>query len=130
FFARDFVNSTWDVGVLWTGRDKVEVTKVFLRDDGSAIWLDGGKGKWKLDRKSRSLGVYREFPFGWAGLRIFSCRLLDNSCEHYLEGDVKGWGPWFALSLMGAWQAIRAGADLTKHGPAPWLAREPKEGEK
>eukprot|EP00611_Tribonema_gayanum_P017657 TRINITY_DN3042_c0_g1_i1.p1 TRINITY_DN3042_c0_g1~~TRINITY_DN3042_c0_g1_i1.p1 ORF type:complete len:315 (+),score=58.02 TRINITY_DN3042_c0_g1_i1:152-1096(+) len=128
FFARDFANSTWAVAILWGARRKPQMTKVFLRDDGKVVWLDKGKGSWRLDTKSRSLGFYRDFFLGWKGKRIFSTRLLDNCNEHYLEGEVKGWGPWFPLKWMGQWQAIRLGVDLEKHGPAPWLQREAPEG--
>jgi hypothetical protein len=121
FYARDFANSTWAVGIVWGTKRKVQTTQVFMRDDGSLVWLDGGKGSWRLNTQSRSLGFYRDFFLGWKGKRVFSTRLLDNCNEHYLEGDIKGWGPWFPLQWMGQFQAIRMGVDLDKHGPAPWL---------
>jgi hypothetical protein len=125
FYARDFANSSWAVGIVWGTKRKVQSTQLFMRDDGTLVWLDGGKGSWRLNTQSRSLGFYRDFFLGWKGKRVFSTRLLDNCNEHYLEGDIKGWGPWFPLQWMGQFQAIRMGVDLSKHGPAPWENRPP-----
>ncbi|CAM9763744.1 unnamed protein product [Chrysoparadoxa australica] len=128
FFAKDFSGSTWELGINWNNSRKIERSKISFREDGSLGWLSGHKGSWVLNSKSRSLCFYKDFTFGWAGKRIFGTRLLDNANAVYMEGDIKGWGPWFPLEKMGQWQAIKCGVDLTEYGQAPWETREVPEG--
>lgn len=124
FYARDFMNSSWVIGILWAGKRSVQTTKIYMREDGSLVWLDKGKGSWRLDTKTRYFGFYRDFFLGWKGKRIFSARLADNCNEHYISGIIKGWTPWHELKVMGQFQMVREGVDLTKHGRPPWETEE------
>lgn len=78
-----------------------------MKEDGSVIWLNKAKGSWRLRTKSRDLVFYRDFLLGWNGKRIFAAKLLDNSCDIYLEGEIKGWAPFMSLDTMGYFQAVR-----------------------
>lgn len=71
------------------------------------VWLDKGKGSWILRTKSRDISIYRNFFLNWAGMRIYSAKLLNNTCDMYLSGVIKGWQPFLPLSKMGTWQAVR-----------------------
>ncbi len=78
-----------------------------LKADGSVVWLDKGKGSWIMRTKSRDISIYRNFFLNWGGLRIYSAKLLNNTCDMYLSGVIKGWQPFLPLSKMGTWQAVR-----------------------
>lgn len=80
---------------------------MFLKEDGSVVWLNKAKGQWKIRPKTRNISVYREFFWNWNGVRIFSAKLLENTCDLYLEGEIKGWTPFSPLSVMGWFQAVR-----------------------
>jgi len=121
FYARDFVNSTWVVGRMWDNKAKWDQTKVYLRDDGTCVWLDGGKGTWKLRTRYGRLAIYRDFWLGWKGKRIYSVALDEPRNICYLQGEIKGWGPWFMLNIMGYWQAVRLDEKLISNfNTAPW----------
>lgn len=81
--------------------------QVALKEDGSVVWLDKGKGSWRLRTKTRDLVFYRDYFLNWNGKRIFAAKLLDNSCDMYLEGEIKGWGPFQSLDTLGSFQAVR-----------------------
>lgn len=81
--------------------------QVALKEDGSVVWLDKGKGSWRLRTKTRDLVFYRDYFLNWNGKRIFAAKLLDNSCDMYLEGEIKGWGPFQSLDTLGTFQAVR-----------------------
>mmetsp|Transcript_12383 Transcript_12383/g.17205 ORF Transcript_12383/g.17205 Transcript_12383/m.17205 type:complete len:258 (-) Transcript_12383:634-1407(-) len=128
FYARDFVNSTWTVAIAWNGDQKqLQKTKVFLRDDGTCVWLNGAEGTWRLNTRRRSISIYRNFKFGWGGKRIFSTSLLSPQSMVYLEDTVKGWAPWCPAKIWGYFQAVRQGVDIEKYGLPPWYEENPKE---
>lgn len=81
--------------------------QVALKKDGSVVWLDRGKGSWAMRSKSRDLVFYRDFFWNWNGKRIYSAKLLDNTCDLYLEGVIKGWAPFVQLGIYGYFQAVR-----------------------
>ena len=81
--------------------------QIALKADGSVVWLDKGKGSWIMRTKSRDISIYRNFFLNWGGLRIYSAKLLNNTCDIYLSGIIKGWQPFLPLSRMGTWQAVR-----------------------
>lgn len=52
--AKDFVNTTFIIGRSWyEGFKRVEQTKVFLREDGSCLWLDRSEGTWRMSGGGR-----------------------------------------------------------------------------
>ena len=81
--------------------------QVALKADGSVVWLDKGKGTWRLRTKSRDLVFYRDYFLNWNGKRIYSAKLVTNTCDMYLEGQIKGWTPLKSLEVMGTFQAVR-----------------------
>lgn len=81
--------------------------QVALKADGSVVWLDKGKGTWRLRSKTRDLVFYRDFFLNWNGKRVYAVKLLNNTCDMYLEGQIKGWAPLKALEVMGTFQAVR-----------------------
>ncbi|CAM9568360.1 unnamed protein product [Laminaria digitata] len=137
FFLKDFEGTSWTVAVQWKSRPfKIETTKVALKEDGSVVWLDKGKGSWRLRTKTRDLVFYRDYFLNWNGKRIFAAKLLDNSCDMYLEGEIKGWGPFQSLDTLGSFQAVRRGITIDDNTPRPpWESREapqpePEEGKR
>ncbi|CAM9181319.1 unnamed protein product [Discosporangium mesarthrocarpum] len=133
YFAKDFAGSSWTIAIQWFGaRNKIETTKVALKEDGSVVWLNRAKGTWKLHTRSRTLCFYRDFFLGWNGKRIYAARLTHNHGDMYLEGDIKGWGPFFSLDTMGTFQAVRRGITIDENTPRPpWESRPlPAKGAK
>ncbi|CBJ25659.1 conserved unknown protein [Ectocarpus siliculosus] len=126
YFPKDFQDTTWTVAIQWNhSKYEVKTTKVALKADGEVVWLDKGKGSWILRTKSRDISIYRNFFLNWAGMRIFSAKLLNNTCDMYLSGVIKGWQPFLPLSKMGTWQAVRRGITLDENTPRPpWESRE------
>ncbi|CAM9812957.1 unnamed protein product, partial [Hapterophycus canaliculatus] len=99
--------------------------KVALKADGSVVWLDKGKGSWVLRTKSRDISIYRNYFLNWGGMRIYSAKLLDNTCDMYLSGVIKGWQPFVPLTKMGTWQAVRRGIKVDENTPRPpWESRD------
>ncbi|CAN0294104.1 unnamed protein product [Pylaiella littoralis] len=126
YFPKDFQDTTWTVAVQWKHATyEVQTTKIALKADGSVVWLDKGKGSWILRTKSRDISIYRNYFLNWAGLRIYSAKLLDNTCDMYLSGVIKGWQPFLPLSRMGTWQAVRRGITVDENTPRPpWESQE------
>mmetsp|Transcript_31211 Transcript_31211/g.41301 ORF Transcript_31211/g.41301 Transcript_31211/m.41301 type:complete len:249 (-) Transcript_31211:447-1193(-) len=125
FYARDFVNTTWVVATMWDAKGQVDTTKVFLRDDGTCIWLNGAEGTWRLNTRRRAISIYRDFKFGWGGKRIFSTALDQPYSGVYLNGTIKGWAPWSPAKIWGVWQAVKQGTDFEKWGMPPWYEENP-----
>ncbi|CAM9717096.1 unnamed protein product [Sphacelaria rigidula] len=125
YSAKDFQDSSWTLGIQWKSKPyEIFTTKVALKKDGSVVWLDRGKGSWAMRSKSRDLVFYRDFFWNWNGKRIYSAKLLDNTCDLYLEGVIKGWAPFVQLGIYGYFQAVRRDVKIDENSPRPpWESR-------
>lgn len=114
----DLIGSEWKIGILWRDSTKVDVSWFRLKDEGVVEWgFTDTPGIWGLEQ-GQYITVSREFaPFSWAGKRLF-CAGLESPA--YIEGIIKGWGPWFPAGVMGQWQAIRLGVNRTEYGTPEW----------
>ena len=112
----DFSGSEWKVGVLWRDKEKIDVTWIRCKEDGSSEWGWGARGKWRLEDSS-FLTFTREFALGWNGKRLFSARVGKDA--NFVEGVVRGWKPFESATIMGQWQAIRL--NVPDRGVAPWF---------
>lgn len=120
YFVSDFEDSSWTVGIQWKSKPyEIYTTKVALKKDGSVVWLDKGQGSWSLRTRSRDLVFYRDFFWNWNGKRIYSAKLLNNTCDMYLEGVIKGWAPFLQLGIYGHFQAVRRGVTIDENTPRP-----------
>jgi hypothetical protein len=125
FDAYDFVNSTWTVGILWSGSNNIDRKRVFLRADGSCVWTDKVEGTWTVNSKTN----FFEFTRFWKwwqfkGRRFFQItdyKLKSDSNYYYLDGIVAGWSFWYPLQILGKWQAYREGVDEEEAGVPPWF---------
>jgi hypothetical protein len=123
FEASEFYNTTWTVGILWKGPlglQRLQRKRVFLRDDGRAVWDDFGKGAWSYETRSNVLRFGRETFLSLDGRRSFPTLLTSEQNRYYLEGFVIGWAPFNPLDVYGMWQAYREDVDEEERGPAPW----------
>ena len=117
YAPQDFAGSEWKVGIVWNGREDVEVTWARVSDDGEGTvqWGFGAAGQVRVD-DGAFVTLTRDFPLGWGGKRLFSARI---DSDVYLEGIIRGWKPWVPADVMGQWQAYRLGVDRGGEAP-PW----------
>jgi len=112
----------------WNPFRRVRRTRVFFRDDGRVVWVDGGNiGEWSYDGKSNVFRFGRETFLSWNGRRSFPTLLTEERSIYYMQGFVIGWAPFSPLGVWGLWQMYRDDVSAEERGVAPW--EEEEEGE-
>ncbi|EWM28344.1 hypothetical protein Naga_100846g1, partial [Nannochloropsis gaditana] len=128
FRREQFVNTTWTLGTVsdgWNPLKRVQRTRVFFREDGRVIWVNGGnKGEWTFDARSNVFRFGRESFLSWNGRRSYPTLLTEERSLYYMQGFVIGWAPFTPLSVFGLWQMYRDDVSEEERGVAPWEEEE------